>query len=136
MLVCTAHISPKESIALADCAKSYGITEVVFSHPESRSVAATKEEIRDMLALGASYEFCVNGFLPGSQRISPRTLIEIVAQAGSDHAIITTDAFHEWEPPGAEMLRLLVATLLAAGMSQDDLRKMVNHNPRRLLKLN
>lgn len=136
MIVCTAHISPRESIALADCAKTYGIHEVVFSHPDARSVRASKEEVRDMLSLGALYEFCVNGFLPGSQRISPRQMMEIVAEAGSDHAIITTDYFNEWEPPGAEMLRMLIGTMLAVGMNSEDLQKMVNRNPRRLLGMN
>jgi microsomal dipeptidase-like Zn-dependent dipeptidase len=89
-----------------------------------------------MLSLGALYEFCVNGFLPESQRMSPRKMMEIVAEAGSDHVVMTTDYFNEWEPPGAEMLRMLIGTMLSAGMHSEDLRKMVNSNPRRLLAIN
>jgi Family of unknown function (DUF6282) len=133
MLICTAHISPRESIALADCAKAYGISEIIFSHPDSNSVGATKEEIREMFSLGAAHEFCVNGFFPRSQRISPKKMIEIVNEVGADHAIITTDYFDEGEPSGAEMLRILVSTLLSMGMAPEALRKMVYDNPRRLL---
>jgi hypothetical protein len=133
MLICTAHISPKESIALAECATAYKISGIIFSHPDSRSVGATQEDIQEMVALGASSEFCVNGFLPGSQRISVRAAIEILGRIGADNAIITTDFFHEMEPPGSEMLRMLVSALLANGVSEDDLRKLVNRNPRKLL---
>ena len=133
MLLCTAHISPRESIALAECAKEYGIEEVIFSHPDSRSVGATKDDIKEMMRLGAAFEFCVNGFMPGIQRSSPRSVMEIVDQYGAEHVILTTDYFHEVDPPGSEMLRIMLSTLLGAGMKQSDLRKMVNDNPRRLL---
>lgn len=134
MLVCTAHIAPRESIALAGAAKEFGIDEIVFTHPDSKSVGASRDEIREMARLGAVYEFCINGFMPGIQRMSPSRALEIVAEVGADKVVFTTDFFYEAEPPGAEMMRIILATMLRVGASADDLRKMVKTNPERLLR--
>ena len=133
MVVCTGHVSPTESIALADRAKDYGIDEVVFSHPDSHSVGATREEIRDMVQLGCVCEFCALGTLPAFQRISPTTAMEIIAEISAERAILTTDYFFEWAPPASETLRMLIGTFLQEGMSSEDVRMMVTDNPRRLL---
>jgi Family of unknown function (DUF6282) len=135
MLVCTAHIAPRESVALAAAAKDFGIAEIVFSHPDSKSVGASRDDIREMARLGAVIEFCINGFMPGIQRTSPATVMEIVGDVGADKVIFTTDSFYEAEPPGAEMMRIIIATMLRVGMKPDDLRKLVRTNPERLLHL-
>lgn len=133
MTVCTGHISPQESIALADAAKDYGIEEVIFSHPDSGSVGAKREEIRDMCALGAVCEFCALGCLPPFQRIRPKDFAETVGEIGSDKVILTTDYFFDWSPPGPETMRMLIGTFLSLGMSEENVRKMVRDNPARLL---
>jgi len=133
MVICTGHISPRESIALAQRAKDFKIETIVFSHPDSHSVGATREEIRDMVQLGAVCEFCTLGLLPRFQRLSPRTAIEIIEEITPDKSIITTDYFFEWSPPAAETLRMLAGTFLELGMSVADVRKMMRDTPARLL---
>ncbi len=135
MLVCTGHISPEESIALAQRAKDFGIDTVVFSHPDSHSVGASREQIRDMVQLNAVCEFCVLGMLPAFQRISPKTAAEIIAEIKAENAVITTDYFFEWAPPASETLRMLAGTFLSLGVASDDVRKMLRDNPMRLLGL-
>jgi hypothetical protein len=133
MVVCTAHVSPQESIALADGAKDYGIDEVIFSHPDSNSVGANRQEIKEMAQLGAVCEFCALGCLPYFQRIHPREFVEILGEISADKAILTTDYFFEWAPPASETLRMLIGTFLALGMSRDDVAKMVRQTPARVL---
>ena len=133
MVVCTGHVSPRESIALADGAKEFGINEVIFSHPDSNSVAATREEIRDMAQLGAVCEFCCLGCLPMFQRIHPRDFVEILGEIDADKVVLTTDYFFEWAPPASETLRMLIGTFLALGVSEAGVRKMVRDTPARVL---
>lgn len=133
IVVCTGHVSPRESIALADAAKDYGIDEVVFSHPDSNSVAASREEIRDMVQLGAICEFCALGTLPAFQRIHPSTAMEIIEEISPEKSILTTDYFFEWAPPASETLRMLIGTFLEFGMAAEDITTMVRTNPARLL---
>jgi hypothetical protein len=136
MVVCSAHVSPQESIALADGAKDYGINEIIFSHPDSGSVGATREEIRDMVQLGAVCEFCALGCLPAFQRIRPKDFVNILSEISADKAILTTDYFFEWAPPAAETLRMLIGTFLMLGTSEEDVRKMVHDTPARVLGWN
>ncbi|SAL76094.1 DUF6282 family protein [Caballeronia telluris] len=133
MTICTGHVSPRESLALALEAKDYGINEVIFSHPDSNSVGANREEIRDMCALGAVCEFCALGCLPPLMRMKPKDFADIVGDIGEDKVILTTDYFFEWSPPGPETMRMLIGTFLALGMSETAVRKMVRENPARML---
>lgn len=133
MVVCTAHVSPAESLALADGAKDHGIDEVVFSHPDSHSVGASREQIRDMVQLGAICEFCALGCLPMFQRIHPRDFVAILEEISPEKAVLTTDYFFDWAPPAAETLRMLIGTFLELGMPESDVRKLVRDNPARLL---
>lgn len=133
MVVCSAHVSPKESIALAQGAKDFEIEEIVFSHPDSHSVGATREEIRDMVQLGATCEFCALGCLPMFQRIHPRDFADILEEISPDKAVLTTDYFFEWAPPASETLRMLIGSFLELGMPEGDVRKLVRDNPARLL---
>lgn len=133
MVVCSAHVSPAESIALADGAKEYGIDEVIFSHPDSGSVGAKREEIRDMVQLGAVCEFCALGCLPMFQRIHPSEFVDILGEISAEKAILTTDYFFEWAPPASETLRMLIGTFLDLGVTEADVRKMVRDTPARVL---
>jgi hypothetical protein len=133
MAVATAHISPRESIALAARAKDYGIDSVFFQHPDSNSVGASRDEIREMAALGATIEICALGFLPAFQRITPKTAIEIIEESTPEICMLTTDYFFEWVPSGPETLRMLIGVLLGFGVAAKDIRTMVNDVPRRLL---
>jgi hypothetical protein len=133
MVVCSGHVSPAESIALADGAKEYGIEEVIFSHPDSGSVQAKREDIRDMVQLGAVCEFCALGCLPMFQRIHPKDFVDILGEIGADKTVLTTDYFFEWAPPASETLRMLIGTFLDLGVSEADVRKMVRDTPARVL---
>ncbi|HYW77387.1 MAG TPA: DUF6282 family protein [Gammaproteobacteria bacterium] len=133
MVICTGHISPEESIALADGAKAFGIEEVIFSHPDSHSVGAEDGHIRDMVELGAVCEFCCLGCLPKFQRIHPRQFVDMLAHVPANKVILTTDYFFEWAPPAAETLRMLIGTLLELGVPEGDVRSFVRDNPGRLL---
>lgn len=135
LLVCTGHISPPESLALAQGAKDYGIEEIVFSHPDSGSVGARREEVRDMGSLGAVCEFCALGCLPPYQRIRPQEYVEMLSEIGENKVVLTTDYFFEWAPPGPETMRMLIGTFLDLGLSEQTVRKMVRDNPARLLGL-
>lgn len=133
MAIGTAHISPRESIALAAKAKDYGINSVFFQHPDSRSVAATREETREMVKLGAMIELCALGLLPLTQRITVRDLLQMLDDASADQAVLTTDYFFDWAPSGPETLRMLISVLMSSGVSRAEITKMVRDNPARLL---
>lgn len=133
LLIGTAHISPAESMAVTAGAKKHGIDEVFFQHPDSNSVKATREEIREMARLGAVIELCALGLMPAYQRITPDWMIEILAEVGPEKCVLTSDAFFDWAPPTPEVLRMTAGTLLAKGVKPDHLRQIMRDTPARML---
>jgi hypothetical protein len=135
MLICTGHISPRESIALAAAANGVGIKQLVFTHPDSGSVGATREDVIEMVKLGAVYEVCAIGLMPFYQRIKIGEVVKLISELGTGNIILSSDYFHEWFPLSSEAMRMIIGTLLDCGISASDIATMVCANPRRLLRL-
>jgi hypothetical protein len=133
MAVASGHVSPRESMVLAAGAKEHGIDTILFQHPDSNSVKASRDEIREMARLGATVEICALGLLPAFQRISVNEVMEIVAEVTPAQCVLTTDYFFDWAPSAPETLRMLIGILLSRGVSAEDIRTMVRDVPRRLL---
>lgn len=131
----TCHISPEESLALARAARDIGYGKLVFTHPDSGSVGATFEQICEMADLGAYIEICALGLMPLFQRVTPQTFADIIRAVGADKCILTSDFFYEWAPPVPEQLRILITSLLAVGITPDEVRRMTRYNPEKLLNL-
>jgi microsomal dipeptidase-like Zn-dependent dipeptidase len=135
LVIATSHISPEESLALAEGANQVDLWPVIFSHPDSHSVGGTIDDIRKMVERGAFVEFCAVGMMPAFQRIHPRQVVETVREVGAEHCILSTDFFFDWSPPPPEMLRMAIATLLTMGLSEEETRFLVQINPARILRI-
>jgi len=134
LLVCTGHLAPKESLVLIAEARRRGL-QVVFSHPVSRVIGATEEDMRQAAELGACVEFPALHALSLRFHVSPREIVKIIQSLGPEHCVLTTDHFNSWVPPMPEMMRMAIGQYLECGLSTADLRRMTVDNPRRLLGL-
>jgi hypothetical protein len=135
LVVCTSHFSPKESFELARESKEIGFKKLIFSHPDNPSVKASVEETKEISELGAYVEYCFIGTLPLIQRKHPKDMANLIREVGAEHCILTTDSFYEWPPPAPEMMRMCIASLFRVGISENELKMMVQSNPASLLGL-
>ncbi len=135
LVLCTGHLSPAESLELVRQAKEIGFHKLIFSHPDNPSVKASIEEMKEAIRLGAYVEFCFLGTLPLLQRKHPRDMVNLIRELGPARCILTTDSFYDWVPPEPEIMRMGIANLLEIGISEDEMRMMVQHNPAKLLGL-
>ncbi len=133
--LCTGHISPEESLALARAAREAQFTRLVFNHPDSHSIGATMEHIREMARLGAFIEICALGLTPPYRRITPPELAGIIRTVGAERCFLSTDYFFEWAAPVPEQLRMLLCLLIMEGLGEEEARTMVCQVPRFLLQL-
>lgn len=69
------------------------------------------------------------------QRKHPRDMVNLIKEVGAERCILTTDTFYDWMPPEPEIMRMSIAILLKLGISEDEVRTMVQHNPVKLLGL-
>ena len=135
LTVCTGHISPEESLALARCAADMGFGKLVLSHPDSGSVQASLEQVGEFARLGGYIELCALGLTPIHHRISPSQMAQMARAAGGERCILSTDYFFAWDASSPEQLRGLLHALLYAGLEPEVLRAMVRDIPRALLGL-
>ncbi|NIS62861.1 MAG: hypothetical protein GTO13_19830 [Proteobacteria bacterium] len=132
VVLCTGHISPAESLAIAREAERMHFSRLVFTHPLSNSVGATLEQVKEMAERGAYVEFCALNVFYGNEL---GRVFEIIGEVGSGRCILSSDAFFEWVPPGPEFFRMLVGRLFVAGIDEESIRIMVRDNPSTLLGL-
>lgn len=135
MMVATGHVSPQESLAVVHEAKRLGVREVMFQHPDSGSIGATREDIRQIAAAGGTVEFCAIGFTPAFQRLPMRECLDIIREVGAERVVLTTDCFFGWMPPAPELLRMTLGSMLHHGLTEREAALLVRDNPRRLLGL-
>ncbi len=132
LVLCTGHISPDESLAIANESNRLNFSKLVFTHPLSASVNADFDQIEAMAGLGAYVEICALNVFYGNELVRA---IDIINRLGADRCILSSDAFGEWVPPEPEFLRMLVGYLLISGVSEDDIRIMICKSPADLLGL-
>ncbi|MFX0201189.1 MAG: DUF6282 family protein [Candidatus Hodarchaeota archaeon] len=135
LVLCTGHISPAESLELAREAKRIGFQKLIFSHPDNPSIKASVEEMKAVSSLGAYVEFCFLGTLPLIQRKHPRDMVSLIREVGAERCILSSDLFYDWPPPEPEIMRMCIACLLNLGISEEEMRMMVQSNPAKLLAL-
>jgi hypothetical protein len=132
MLVCTGHLSPDESFQVIRGARERGLG-AVFSHPLSGSVAASLDNMREAVRLGAKVELCALQTISLAQRVSPQTMVEIIQELHPENCVFSTDAFNDWAPPPQEMLRMGIGQLLQSGLDEQAVRTLTVTNPCALL---
>ncbi|MFC2034797.1 DUF6282 family protein [Chloroflexota bacterium] len=137
MVLATGHVSAREAFALVDEAKHKGVTKIVVTHPlETRIGAALSiEEQQQMAEKGAFIEHCFLCTMPLGDRLDPMRIVEAVRAVGAERCILTTDLGQDWNPPPAEGMRMMVATLLRCKLSSEEMELMIKVNPARLLGL-
>lgn len=130
MTLASGHISPSEAIALFEAAKAQGVRRMIATDLYR---AATADEQRCMISLGAYMEYAFLACMPSRARRTPQELVETVRVLGVSNCIVTTD-FGQWQnPPPAEGMRMAIAALLDAGMTTDEVVLLVKSNPAHLL---
>lgn len=133
--VFTGHISPEEALAIAREAKKMGFKKLLFSHPDSNAVGATMEHVKEMAEMGFFIETTFLGLLPAFWRISVKEVCQRIREVGAERWVLSTDTFFEWTPPPSEMMRMFIGSMLAGGMSGDEIKTMVQRNPGELLNV-
>ena len=135
MVLFTGHLSPEETVAIAEAAKDTRLDRLVFCHPLSHSVGADKATIEQVAELGAYIEFPQAHTVRPSEPVVVADAYEIMQSVGLDRCVLTSDFFSAWLPTAPETLRMYLGQLRQLGVSRESIRTMVAVNPARLLQL-
>ena len=143
LVVCTGHLSPAESLAVARAAREAGCDRVVITHAEFEVVHLSLEEMKQAAALGAKMEICAMGPLMGPnahltwmrswRQVPYKESAERIKAVGAEHFLLATDLGQTGNPSPPDGYKLLVGGLLAEGITKEQIRVMGREVPGRLL---
>ncbi len=124
MAVASTHASFVDTEMFVRLAGSVGLERLVVTNPAARFGAG---EASQLLSHDLYVELPFLSYYPGPE--AGKHLREDIEQIGADRCIVSTD-FGQWtNPPPAEGMRMAIATMLDAGMREDDIAKVVRANP-------
>ena len=130
MVLASGHVSPREALALFAAAKERGVRRMIATHPGG---VATEEEQREMSSLGAYLEYTFLACMPSRAKYTVEELAATLQRLGVERCVLTTD-FGQWmNPPAAEGMRMAIASLLGAGLADDEVTTLVKANPLELI---
>jgi len=131
----TGHLSREEIFALADFALPAGFEKLLITHPEFNPPALSIEDQKLLTTRGAILELCGGNLypIPGVGHIDDYRCI--VAEAGAEAIILSSDSGQPRKSWPAEVLRIFGQCLMEKGVSQEEINLMTKDNPARLLGL-
>lgn len=133
LVLATGHVSIPEAIAVAEVALQQGV-KTIITHPLTKMFGArfTIEQAKDLIKKGAFIEFCFTSCMP-PMRMAPAEIIKCIENFGADHCLLTTDFGQMHNPPPTEGFRMMLSQMIRYGLSENELKTIVQTNPNKLL---
>jgi hypothetical protein len=134
MVISSGHISVQESLVLVEECTKEGVP-FMLAHPFFQSIEASIEEQKEVASRGGYIEHCFIQTMPMHGRLELPRIVEAMRAVGPSQTVMTTDGGWTWDPPAPEMMRMYIASLLRLKVDEESIRKMVQENPAKLLRL-
>jgi hypothetical protein len=131
----TAHLSPREILALVPAARAAGVEKVLLTHPYFKVPGLDIETVEQLVRLGAMPEFCYCTVSPAWHYAVPELIVETIERVGPGNCLLASDAGQRHNPVAPEALRVFAQTLFEKGVPADDVRRMIADNPAAVLDL-
>ncbi len=132
MVMATGHAGSRETFALVQGAREYGIKRIIVTHPEFTSQRLSVEDQRKLAAMGAYLERCFT--TPHTGKISWEEMVENIRSVGPEYSVLSSDLGQPFNPPVEDGLALMADQLLHFGFSEAEIRLMAVENSRRVLE--
>jgi Family of unknown function (DUF6282) len=131
----TTHVSREEIAALVPAAFQRGVQKVLITHPFFKVPALSLEELQRYVDLGAYAEFGYCTISPMWNHAALTRVVEAIRAVGPERSVLMSDGGQRHNPMPAECLRVFAQSVFESGVSEDDVERMIKHNPAELLDL-
>ena len=132
----TGHISGEECFPVVEAARKAGVKKIVITHPEYHIVGMTLEQqkqiVRDYaVLLEREYAQPVeNQFVSNLE-----SNVDTIHVIGAEHIILATDSGQTNTPYWCDAVKESISYYRNAGITEEELKMMMVHNPGRMLNL-
>jgi hypothetical protein len=131
----TTHLSPEEIMRLVPAAFERGVQKVLITHPFFKVPALSLEQLQDLVAQGAFAEFGYCTVSPMWNHAALTRVVEAIRTVGPERSVLMSDGGQRHNPMPAECLRVFAQSVYESGIAEDDVERMIKHNPAELLGL-
>jgi hypothetical protein len=135
-ILASGHMAPDRITAVLEAAREVGIERMLVNHPNF-VVEASFEDARRWVKLGAVIEhsICMYDDASTFRNWDLDTLVEWIEAVGPEHSSLGSDLGQVNNPLPSESFVRIVGLLLARGMPERAVVRMVRANPAALLQL-
>jgi len=136
LILGTGHVSAREGRALVRKAVELGVKKILVTHPQAPFLDCQLRDMQEMVEMGALLEQDIVFSLPGQKEGVPSgEIAKVIRAVGPSHCVMATDAGQASNPAPVEMMRYFIGEMLAHGISEEEIERMAQENPARLLGL-
>jgi hypothetical protein len=131
----TGHITPKESKVVVREAAKAGVKKIIVTHPLASFVNMTDQDQKELLDNGALFiEHVFNDVTRQvAHPVTQKKIADSIKAIGAIHCIMSTDTGQWLNPVPAQAMGIYIKDMLDLGISEEDVRMMVQTNPARML---
>jgi len=129
----TAHLAPREIVALVKEARSVGVEKIVVTHPYFRVPNFDLDTLEEVARLGAMPEFGYCTVSPAWQYAAVDKLVQSIERIGASRCLLVSDTGQRHNPLPSEALRIFAQTVFEKGVPQESVTQMITQNPLDLL---
>ena len=131
MILATGHLGRHEIFPLVRTAREMKLQRVLVTHAEFPSQNFSAEEQLELADAGAFIEHCFTTMHTGKAPWD--AVLNSIRKVGAERCVLSTDLGQTINPPVAEGFAMFAQTLLDAGFSTEQIRRMAVTNPSALI---
>jgi hypothetical protein len=133
IILATGHIAPEEAMVLVEAAKEHKVEKILIQHTDLGIARIPFELEKELVRKGAILEKCYLACSDDFNDIKVEEMAESIKQLGANSCVLVTDYGQEHNIPVVEALSHFVEEMVACGISDAEIEKMMVHNPKHLL---
>ena len=131
----SGHLSPAEVDLLVAYALERGVRKILIQHADLGIARIPLDQQQELARKGAILEKCYLACSPDCNDLSVTEMAETIRRIGAASCVLVTDYGQRHNIPPIAAFSRFVAELLACGISETEVERMLVTNPRRLLGL-
>jgi hypothetical protein len=132
-VLATGHISPAEILALLPAARERGVSRILVTHASGAAPGLSGAAQLAAVGYGAMIEHCLMGALGDNARLTPKMIRDQVRKVGVHSCLLSSDLGQAANGPVVAGFARLLGAMRSSGMTDAELRILVQDSPRRLL---
>ena len=131
-VLAAGHMSPPEIFAVFKAARAAGVQKLLVLHPDF-VVNLNEEQARELAQMGAFIEHAVNMYYRDRPEWPIGKLVNWIKVVGVEHTTLGSDTGQATSPLPAEVFGRVAHGLVANGVAERDVRRMLSDNPGSLI---